>query len=293
MRAGHEGAPIRPRGGFAENLPLLDRREADIRRNRLFERFGRFLVAGEIGVGKRTLGRDMDGFAVAHFTGSGLDVPLFAGKFEQKLACCRGPLAHGGDRSRRTAAARRDAVVGHEAGVSHDELNDADRDAQFFGRGLRQLSSRTLASLDFSRENRDRAVLSKVDSRRDTAGAAAAKSAAAAPLRQGGGGTGRNEQPRAQELHETAPFQPEVKVDGLERLCVICLQVLRRKRRHASRRRKFAMITHQPLRRFLPLLQRRRGSGRGGRFFGWCVLVVVHPPFITCFHVFSPSSSCG
>jgi hypothetical protein len=110
-------------------------------------------------------------------------------------------MTDGGNCSGRAAAASRDAVVWHEAGVGHDELDAPNGHAQFFGGGLAQLSPRALAAFHFAGHDSDGAVFSQVDARRDVA-SAPATAAASALLRQSGSDANGQEQPGAKELHK-------------------------------------------------------------------------------------------
>ena len=74
---------------------------------------------------------------LTHLQGGGVGVPPPGGQGREQLPSGGRRLAHLGDVAWGRAAARGDAVVGHEFGVGHDQVHLVHRDAELLGRGLR------------------------------------------------------------------------------------------------------------------------------------------------------------
>ena len=201
MGTSDEIARIGPRSRLSEHLPFGNRREGHIRRDCLVEGLGGVRVRGKVGVGKGILRRSAGGLAILDLYHASFHAPALGGEPDQDLASGGGAMTNSGNCSRGAAAASRNAVVGHEAGVGHDELDAPDGHTQFFGGCLAQLSPRPLPAFHFAGHDGDGTVFSQVDARGDVA-SAPATAAASALLGQGGSDADGQEQPGAEELHK-------------------------------------------------------------------------------------------
>ena len=179
--------------------------------NGLLQGLGRVLAGGKVGVGQRALaGGVMDDLAVVHFDGVAAPRPTAGRQVDQQLARRRGALADGGNRPGRAAAAGGDAVIGHQAGVGHEQLDAADRHAQFLGGRLAQLGPRALARLDLAGHDGDGSVLAEVDPAPKCVRAPGRRPAPPPPLGQGRQAADGDQESRAQDLDKRAPAQAEI-----------------------------------------------------------------------------------
>jgi hypothetical protein len=160
----------------------------------------------------------MGDLAILHLQRSGIDAPLASGQSDEHRSPGGACLADRRNGLRGGLAAHGHAVIGHEAGVAHDEIDLGGGNAQFLGRGGRDFGPRTLAHFDLAGHDGDDAVLADMDARADvdrpatsTATAAAPATATAAPTRAAALLLGRDQwcangddQPRPQHLQKIA-----------------------------------------------------------------------------------------
>ena len=219
LSAGDQVATIGARQGSAENLPLLHRGRFDISGRCLGKNLGEVFVLGQVGVGEGVPGGGMGDGAVAHFHRRRFDIPTAAGELNEEMPGRGRSLAYRGDGPGSRPAAGRDAVIGHEGGVAHDQLNSLRIDVQLLGSGLGQFRPGALAHLHFAGQHGDGAVPGQMNAGGYITGPTASKSsapataaaAAAGPLRQGGFAEDRDEQAGAKHLHELTPIRGKIK----------------------------------------------------------------------------------
>ena len=123
MRAGHYIAAVRSARGMAEHLPLLNRGQGDIGGDRLLKSLAGVVAGCQVGIREHALAGGVRDLAVLQLNGVAVHVPALAGEVKEQVARRRGSLAHRRDRAWGAAAAGGDAVVRHQAGVRHDQLD--------------------------------------------------------------------------------------------------------------------------------------------------------------------------
>jgi hypothetical protein len=219
----HKVGPIGAGDPGSEHFPFVERRERDRRRERLLKCLHPFFRSGQIRVTQRLTIPGLGNLPILNLKHRGLDMPAICGKLDQQGAGSGTSLPNRGNASRGRAATGGDAVVGDQTRVSHEQLNPINRDAQLFCRGLRQLRPGALARLHLTCHHRNRAVLADVNAGGDVTDRRAPHSAPspAASLSKKGCVTYRDQQPRAENLHEASPGQAELIIHPIYRLVVI------------------------------------------------------------------------